>query len=366
MIQFSNLKSQIDPNLLIYLYELSINNEFNIINCYGLLMNGIIRICKECEAFDLAISGNSNNKGSLYLFTSQTQFKQFDKQMKYQEILQNIHQIEFIMFAFIDLKRYKIEYLFCIPSYGYNRVSVLEELDHSNTYITLDNHLTRILEYTKTNSTFVILNKLNNEVSNITNLSISNYTNYHIILINNPLYLLNRIAYYYLWKLLGEVTIEILYINMKLQGYKIELLNMVDIKQVGWERNNDNLLLHSVNLMSLLDKNYITKQAVNLNLNLMKWRLMPDIDLEKISKQKCLLFGAGTLGIDRFIKGCNIGRALIGWGVNTIGFIDNSLVSYSNPFRQSLFELKHVGMQKSTIAALKLQEIYPGTVFTLT
>ena len=62
----------------------------------------------------------------------------------------------------------------------------------------------------------------------------------------------------------------------------------------------------------------------------MKWRLQPNIDLEKLQKLKVLLLGSGTLG-------CNVSRVLIGWGVRTITFVDSGTVSYSNPVRQSLF-----------------------------
>lgn len=95
----------------------------------------------------------------------------------------------------------------------------------------------------------------------------------------------------------------------------------------------------------------LATSAVKLNLQLMQWRLMPDIDLAKVSESgtlptqiphsihpspiwqvkscKCLLLGAGTLG-------CNVGRLLLGWGVEKITFVDNGTVSYSNPARQSL------------------------------
>ena len=40
----------------------------------------------------------------------------------------------------------------------------------------------------------------------------------------------------------------------------------------------------------------LADQAVDLNLKLMKWRIAPGLDLERIKNTKCLLLGAGTLG----------------------------------------------------------------------
>lgn len=82
----------------------------------------------------------------------------------------------------------------------------------------------------------------------------------------------------------------------------------------------------------------------------MRWRALPELDLEAMGGLKCLLFGAGTLG-------SNVARALLvsspssleavwwaawgwtgqGWGVRKLTFVDNGRVSYSNPARQSLY-----------------------------
>jgi ubiquitin-like modifier-activating enzyme ATG7 len=56
---------------------------------------------------------------------------------------------------------------------------------------------------------------------------------------------------------------------------------------------------------------------------------------------------------------------LQGWGVRNITLVDNGLVSYSNPVRQSLFTFEdslHGGKPKAAAAAHRLQQIFPGVV----
>lgn len=64
-------------------------------------------------------------------------------------------------------------------------------------------------------------------------------------------------------------------------------------------------------------------------------------------------------------KGCGVARTLMAWGVRNITFLDNGRVSYSNPVRQSLFELKDCGNSsggafKAIAAAKALERIFPG------
>ncbi|WKY08280.1 hypothetical protein Q1695_007635 [Nippostrongylus brasiliensis] len=96
------------------------------------------------------------------------------------------------------------------------------------------------------------------------------------------------------------------------------------------------------------------EQSVGLNLSLIKWRLVPDMRLERYAELKVLIFGAGTLG-------SNIARCLMGWGVRKITFVDNSHVNYSNPVRQSLSEFADAreSRGKAETAAAALKRIYP-------
>lgn len=89
----------------------------------------------------------------------------------------------------------------------------------------------------------------------------------------------------------------------------------------------------------------------------MKWRLEPDLDLVKISNQKVLILGSGTLG-------CNMARLLVGYGVKKITFLDNSVVSFSNLARQSLFttddfDQEEQGIPKVEAAKKNLLKISP-------
>lgn len=105
-------------------------------------------------------------------------------------------------------------------------------------------------------------------------------------------------------------------------------------KVVGWELNARNKPgPRWVNLKPLLDSKHLAIQAADLNLKLMKWRMIPDLKIEQLQKNKVLLIGAGTLG-------CNVARVLMGWGVRKMKILDYGKVSYSNPVRQSLFTLE--------------------------
>ncbi|KAI0784016.1 E1-like protein-activating [Abortiporus biennis] len=126
---------------------------------------------------------------------------------------------------------------------------------------------------------------------------------------------------------------------------------------VGWEKNVQGKLgPRMADLGPMMDPKRLADQAIDLNLKLMRWRILPTLDLEKVSKTKCLLLGAGTLG-------CYVARGLLAWGIRKITFIDNSTVSFSNPVRQPLFEFEDClngGRPKAACAADRLRKVFPG------
>ena len=68
-------------------------------------------------------------------------------------------------------------------------------------------------------------------------------------------------------------------------------------KVTGWERNDAGKFISKIaNLGEYMDPQRLADQAVDLNLKLIKWRIAPNLELDKIKHTKCLLLGAGTLG----------------------------------------------------------------------
>ncbi|KAJ7634860.1 hypothetical protein FB45DRAFT_910076 [Roridomyces roridus] len=126
---------------------------------------------------------------------------------------------------------------------------------------------------------------------------------------------------------------------------------------IGWEKNPQGKLAPRLaDLAPMMDPVRLADQAVDLNLKLMRWRILPSLDLEKISSTRCLLLGAGTLG-------CYVARTLMGWGVRDITLVDSGKVSFSNPVRQPLFEFEDCidgGKPKAECAAARMKKIFPG------
>ena len=90
----------------------------------------------------------------------------------------------------------------------------------------------------------------------------------------------------------------------------------------GWERDKRGQLApRRIELGAAMDPKRLAATAVDLNLKLMRWRLLPSVELERIRDSRCLLLGSGTLG-------CNVARQLLAWGVRNITMVDNGKVSY--------------------------------------
>ncbi|KAM3726433.1 Ubiquitin-like modifier-activating enzyme ATG7 [Dirofilaria immitis] len=124
---------------------------------------------------------------------------------------------------------------------------------------------------------------------------------------------------------------------------------------VGWERMKGSLSPAFIDLRDSLDPLKLMEFSTELNLRLIRWRLVPNINLQRFANSKCLILGAGTLG-------CNVARSLLGWGVKNFTFVDNARISYSNVVRQSLFgfdDAANGGKLKAVTAAEGLRKINP-------
>jgi ubiquitin-like modifier-activating enzyme ATG7 len=132
-------------------------------------------------------------------------------------------------------------------------------------------------------------------------------------------------------------------------------------KAVGWEMDDKGKPRpRKVDMGPVMDPRRMAESAVDLNLKLMRWRLMPALQVERVAQTKCLLLGAGTLG-------CQVARSLLGWGVRNISLVDSGRVSFSNPVRQSLFDFEDCtkgGKPKAAAAATHLEAIFPGVTAT--
>jgi ubiquitin-like modifier-activating enzyme ATG7 len=76
-----------------------------------------------------------------------------------------------------------------------------------------------------------------------------------------------------------------------------DLAPMMDPKRLAFSRLAEHTPTHSI-------ARRLADQAVDLNLKLMRWRILPALDLDKVANTRCLLLGAGTLG-------CYVARTLM-------------------------------------------------------
>ncbi|CUG85182.1 ubiquitin activating E1 enzyme, putative, partial [Bodo saltans] len=87
------------------------------------------------------------------------------------------------------------------------------------------------------------------------------------------------------------------------------------LPSIGWVEKS----ITKINMGGVMDSVQLATSSAKLNLSLMKWRMLPELQLEPLQGCKALLLGSGTLG-------CNIGRHLLMWGVTHLTFVDRGNV----------------------------------------
>ncbi|XP_076265658.1 autophagy-related 7 isoform X2 [Rhynchophorus ferrugineus] len=301
---FTVLQSDVVPQPLLELDSTSFNSQFNAQNMYipfkGKVINkNTVEDFKECNKMDLI-----NSEGRCL----------YDNIISGAAIKDPALLNSFLLLSFADLKKYHYYYWFCFPV---------------PTGITLEKNTCTLLsdEFPE-------------------DMIKQFYTDFQSLdTINKSYFLVEKVK-----KGLSLHTLS----------SKLDQLNPDNIRDfyfAFFNISNDGAQVGSQlrNYVALVLQYWIAEKSVYLNLKLMKWRIVPDINLDKIENARCLLIGAGTLG-------CAVARCLLGWGVRNITLADNGHVSPSNPVRQSLFSYEDaIAMKpKSEAAAEALKKIFPG------
>lgn len=324
--------------------------------------------------------------GTLRNFNTIEDFKVLDKKAYLQEALEEIkrHIKETNDFdikklfspriiTFSDLKKYHYWFWVCFPTFRLSKpaeivetrnlslgeLSLLHDDHHHQNFFIITNH-----EIRPFSSLGCISDDLNEIVVCFEDHVASGTTP------ENAIGVLGRNLLFYLWFKFKKLSFNICSIRWEhkhvngamIRDYsssKVFTLSLchgvTEVPGTGWELFKDKLAPKKVDLSASMDSRQLAGNAVDLNLKLMKWRLQPGIDLDLIKAKRVLLLGSGTLG-------CNVARALIGWGVRHITFVDNGKVSYSNPVRQSLFSFSdsESKVDKALAAAASLALISPN------
>ncbi|CCW64512.1 unnamed protein product [Phytomonas sp. EM1] len=122
------------------------------------------------------------------------------------------------------------------------------------------------------------------------------------------------------------------------------------LRPTGWRKKG----VAVVDLSAMMDPALRADSDSRLNLELMRWRVLPSLELSSLAECKVLLLGMGTLG-------CNVSRNLLMWGVRHLTAVDRSVVSFSNLARQSLFSVSDASARRPKVeaAADALRAIIP-------
>ncbi len=234
----------------------------------------------ECEPERVAELGASFYclPGELILVDSIEEFKAIDKQAEANRIAQENSKLTgdpkfFVLFAFADVKKYRFYHQISYP------VLLL-------------------------NSSFTVSEEVKSEAVQLTKAFASTKDTIHFADPSNSAPC---------WPLRQLLTSEAfagksIRIKTTQKSFTVSVPQLEVSGLGGWERSHEDSKrvapVKCTDLSGLFDPLQLAKQAAELNLKLMKWRLVPRLDLEKISKTSCLLIGSGTLG-------CNISRVLL-------------------------------------------------------
>ncbi|CCH59609.1 hypothetical protein TBLA_0B07930 [Henningerozyma blattae CBS 6284] len=331
---------------------------------------------------DRAVFNETSNSlfGDILNFNTIENFKSLNKQ---EYIIKKGHEllcrgltdinksVGFSIISYCELKKYKFYYWVCFPCFQF------ESLSFSSVKIETTSISPKLVLSCQSwfqenpNNWIALLDKGNNNrlvpYSKNSNLLISKSTGVAAIKDSS---LIENVPSAFIKNILSIIkvdypllkTIEIYFIRSNSSSFveTIEICTNSDnlaanskLKVTGWVKNQSGKLLPSIiDLSVMIDPLKINEQSVKLNLKLMKWRIVPDLDLNIIENTSVLILGSGTLG-------CYISRALLAWGVSKITFVDNGKISYSNPVRQPLFNFEDYGKPKAVTAAEALKKIYP-------
>lgn len=356
------------------LEEMRLNEDLvRLVGYYSTAVNldmpPVFRIIPDSFSENPAIPANSVKvKGLLKIFNTKEEFKSADLTHLLNVAAGNLNQnniATFILLVYADLKNFTFTYWVGFPLYNFSPLVYIEGEMCDFPLSKLHSYLAESVNSSTLNSIFGLSPSgevLENWTSGqtIAFLDPAPYPDFPSSILRNIIGVLHsqgRKGPQHFLSIKNPLSSNTQYFS--LADSKIFIVNLPEeLKDfVGWELNlKQKMAPKVIDLRPQLDPYSLASSAVDLNLKLMRWRMLPDINLEAISSCKCLLLGAGTLG-------SQLSRNLLAWGVKHITFVDSSRVSYSNPVRQSLYEFEDAKESsfKAQKAAEKLKKIFPGT-----
>jgi ubiquitin-like modifier-activating enzyme ATG7 len=305
-------------------------------------------------------------KGLLKIFNTKEEFVLASKSellQKAGDLLSPESIASFILIVYADLKNFVFTYWVGFPIYNFKPLDYEEVNESGIDFNKIKEYLADSVKDSVLSPVFGIsetgdVQKNWLEADIVAYLDPASYPDYPSSVLRNILGLLSKFPYKprKFLSIKDAISSNPQYFELKNSKVYSIALPSCEPHFIGWEINNKGKVQpKEIDLRPQLDPYSLASSAVDLNLKLMRWRMLPDINLDIISQTKCLLLGAGTLG-------SQISRNLLAWGIKNISFVDSGKVSYSNPVRQSLYEFEDAknNAGKAVRAASKLKQIFPG------